>query len=1003
MARRDPNDGHLVDRTAYARIFALDFDWPLSGDLWLGSVPSNPFDPGRSVHPRICASNGSFVVTYSSGASLKARRISEQGSPIGSDMTVAVSDAAHPQELACFPDGSFAVVFYDDASLRLQVIDASGSPAFANPVEVSTGTYPATGELSEGTFAIAASKDGSLKVTHLGHTSNDLGIWLRSYSAGFIWEGGTEPSPVLIYDPQAETEPSWRPARLDIATHGSTVVIAWREDSLQLYRTARIRALRVNTAVTPFSRLFWTAPDLQSHEPVLSSRFEDLVPMYIGLDQPAPEYNRISVSRPDPSGQFVITWTAQTGFFEPIYGYPSVNVVLRRFNAEGGALPVGPDMDNDGVLNQYDCDPLNPYLRHDLDKDKVCDDLTGGTEAECEDACRRAYAPRSSVDACIKRCQTLDNCPCRPGSCPGADSTDLIRANLVGLTYCKPYRDCIEQLPFWTPDPLTAPPEELPDCDALHAADLQRCHDYFANPGQQDGNGNGMGDRCESRPQAHVVRFRSSRIGRAVGNTIPSGGCIGDSYEVEVTLEGGQTVLGPKPTYGSVNQRTALGACGCADPLLSSCIDETCPEGDERDRDGYLAWEGVQAVQALGKPNVTAAEGPPKLDDAEPSDPLFTINKHQEFNHDPGGNRHYYDWRWLDYVKESLSGKQARVRIAWQDPALSSYHYRDDPANSLIAYSTDWKLMEQLCDKGVEPLFVGIDKPELHVRPQPRQTFRPHPYPFALKPGLQPGEPVLVAYREGMREERVEPLRYGPSTSARLTETDSTLTAAHLSTDLFGLDLGEADVVFRFGGVKDGAGFSNALWLGIITEKDNLWLRAEDLYGPEAADGPVMEFARIVHDARNQRLLVMGNQLVPVDGQVQVLANRLWLFDLVQGRWIDAGWLPVDGSWVSYFSVDLDPVLGRAILVDGAYQGSWTDTAVFTLDLDTLRLTPRPTHPSARGPFAPRNHGSFLDPEERALYVYGGADIEGASTKAFRLDLRNWEWSYVGDGASGPG
>ncbi|MDY0002328.1 MAG: hypothetical protein RBU30_13615, partial [Polyangia bacterium] len=25
VARRDPNDGHLVDRTAYARIFALDF------------------------------------------------------------------------------------------------------------------------------------------------------------------------------------------------------------------------------------------------------------------------------------------------------------------------------------------------------------------------------------------------------------------------------------------------------------------------------------------------------------------------------------------------------------------------------------------------------------------------------------------------------------------------------------------------------------------------------------------------------------------------------------------------------------------------------------------------------------------------------------------------------------------------------------------------------------------------------------------------------------------
>jgi hypothetical protein len=135
--------------------------------------------------------------------------------------------------------------------------------------------------------------------------------------------------------------------------------------------------------------------------------------------------------------------------------------------------------------------------------------------------------------------------------------------------------------------------------------------------------------------------------------------------------------------------------------------------------------------------------------------------------------------------------------------------------------------------------------------------------------------------------------------------------------------------------------------------QENRWLRAEEIYGAAAGEGPVIELPRIVYDARNQRLLILGNQRLPYGNQVQILANQLFTFDLrsgLHGRWIHHGTLPIWWSWITFFSLSVDPYENRAILIDGAYDGGWTDTSVFTLDLDTLELVERPPRSLSMGP-----------------------------------------------------
>jgi len=765
---------------------------------------------------------------------------------------------------------------------------------------------------------------------------------------------------------------------------------------------------------------------MQSDEPILNTAYPDVFPEWAelySLWMPVLAQDIISVTKPSKYGGFVVTWAAVTDLVResPTSPQKGINVVMRCFNWFGESLPCGPDKDNDLIPNAQDCDPLNRYLKYDIDQDQICDEITGGTEADCLDECDLVYRTSSGIEDCHARCRNLDNCPClatTPG-CP--NDQDTVSAQEAYNAVCAPYKECIDTVMLFVPNVLSTPPVlEPPDCDAVHASELQTCHDLFANPGQEDGNGNNRGDRCESHLQGNVIRFRQQGSQWLTHPEMhPVGVCIGETYDVEVQLEGGLFHWSTSPqVWQGEYQRVKVGACGCVDPSSLECAQDLCPEGEEWDSSGELVWEAIRAEQAKQKVNVGDQGSCPLclrwLDDYEPTKTYwvsdnqkarsFAINKHQLFIHSPSANRHFFDWDWMDYEKESLTGKYAKVQVAWQHPALTHYTYHN-PSDLRRAYSDDWLLMEYYCTEWPEHQDVGIDKPEWHEKPSycHNQSFRVNPYPYALKPGLAEGEMTLVNYANGLRVEAIKSVGYTPGSAHVMNEADPASTSACTQTARFGMDLGQTDVLFRFGGTDPLGRFSNALWIGFPTHSDNRWLRAEEIYGDQAGQGPEMEFPRLIHDSRNQRLIVLGHQRVPMNGQVEILVNRLWTFDLETGQWADAGMLPIDQSWVTFFSVSTDPLRNRALLVDGAYQGGWEGTAVYSLDLDTLKLTEVITTPTDQGPFGLHDHGAHLEPADQALYIYGGTDASGPSTKAFRLDLRTHTWTYLGDGADGPG
>ncbi|MDY0003920.1 MAG: thrombospondin type 3 repeat-containing protein, partial [Polyangia bacterium] len=250
-----------------------------------------------------------------------------------------------------------------------------------------------------------------------------------------------------------------------------------------------------------------------------------------------------------------------------------------------------PDIDGDGIRNEFDCDDHNGCLGLDLDQDTVCDSYgshfaLGGT-GQCDSfICSLEclyWAVRLGnffdVDTCTERCKVegMDNCAA---------------GDPISDPYCRQvYTRCVF-------------PNDLDVCDPIQVA---RCAMRYGNSTQDDTFGvEGVGDKCELGIGSLSLEQDFSGH-RSVGHGLPLGMIWrewGDTYSVRMRLWGGDVGMdsGGAPTFVGVD-RTAVevGACACTPGnhhgWQSQCGTDFCPRRAETDQYDEVAWNPVHAPE----------------------------------------------------------------------------------------------------------------------------------------------------------------------------------------------------------------------------------------------------------------------------------------------------------------------------------------------------------------------------------------------------------------------
>ena len=198
------------------------------------------------------------------------------------------------------------------------------------------------------------------------------------------------------------------------------------------------------------------------------------------------------------------------------------------------------DRDQDGAPDEFDCEPLNPYLIWDLDQDGHCDlPVAHGDEATCQEVCATLYFNMThwseAYIECALRCQgPHDNC------------SPLV--NRFGV----PYYD----------------QNEASQCRALmqkfDGQLLWRCQRWFENPDQADHNHNGVGDRCERGITAVRAEVRPETYGMNLGYF---SWCPDPTATVSAFLSRDRSFL----TGGMLS----VGLCVCPGQTEASCRDDS--------------------------------------------------------------------------------------------------------------------------------------------------------------------------------------------------------------------------------------------------------------------------------------------------------------------------------------------------------------------------------------------------------------------------------------------
>jgi len=197
------------------------------------------------------------------------------------------------------------------------------------------------------------------------------------------------------------------------------------------------------------------------------------------------------------------------------------------------------DSDQDGAPDDFDCDPLHPYLHWDVDQDGHCDlPVLQGDMTICQQICTELYSVASHGNAlgeCVLRCQgPHDNCSPlvnRFGSPYGAESES---------------GQC-QSLTSWYDDAV-----------------LFRCRQWFQNADQADLNGNGIGDRCERGITDLRVEVRPETFGMNRGYF---SWCPDPTATVSAFLSRDSSFL----TGGMLS----VGLCACPGQTEASCRDDS--------------------------------------------------------------------------------------------------------------------------------------------------------------------------------------------------------------------------------------------------------------------------------------------------------------------------------------------------------------------------------------------------------------------------------------------
>ena len=221
------------------------------------------------------------------------------------------------------------------------------------------------------------------------------------------------------------------------------------------------------------------------------------------------------------------------------------------------------DTDQDGAPDEWDCDPLHPYLRWDLDQDSHCDE------------------PVEDATACVAVCGLLYPEVPGPiiGPMPGSDgqySDCLVQCNLPDN--CSPLRSQIG-VSWPTHHPAYACRDLM---ERFDSGLMFRCREWFRNPHQEDVDGNQVGDFCEGFLSDARVEVRDAFFGSSKGRFVM---CPDPDATLMVHLRADQD-------YPTEDRMLSVGFCACPAEGENSCRDKNvlppefyCPSDPALDMD----------------------------------------------------------------------------------------------------------------------------------------------------------------------------------------------------------------------------------------------------------------------------------------------------------------------------------------------------------------------------------------------------------------------------------
>jgi len=161
----------------------------------------------------------------------------------------------------------------------------------------------------------------------------------------------------------------------------------------------------------------------------------------------------------------------------------------------------------------------------------------------------------------------------------------------------------------------------------------------------------------------------------------------------------------------------------------------------------------------------------------------------------------------------------------------------------------------------------------------------------------------------------------------------------------------------------------------------------------------------VAMDADRDQLLLFGGRYRDGSSGSYTLHDDLWALDLASQTWTELapvnsgpsarvnGAMAVSGTTLVLF--------GGNTSTSGASYDPQDD--VWSLDLDTLEWTDRG---STGGPDDKLFHAGAMSDDGSTYYLYGGGDENAFfgdfHTDTWALDVADWSWSEVDDGADGP-